>query len=1705
MNNFTVLTRIFVLLIYLLCSHIVWGKELSDHSIILRFHDDVASTYAYAQKIKAKKISSIHLINTELWSVPSEVELPEKWLCSETEIIDYIANQYPVRWVEPDQRFSIDGFPTDSDFINQWPMHTMPFNGCEDSVYLGAVEAWKYSKGEGVVVGIIDTGIDSLHPDLWANQWVNPGEDLNGNGIIEPNEIDSIDNDNNGYIDDFYGWDFVNNDNHPWDDNGHGTHIAGIIAARDSNQIGVVGVAPRSKMMILKALDEHGIGSVFHLTQAIIYSIQQGIKITNNSWSRTGVYSQLIYDAIKVARDSGQLFVTAAGNNQNNNDIFPVYPANYDLDNIIVVGATDCHDQVPVFSNYGPNTVDIMAPGDGIYSTLPNHQYGFKSGTSMAAPFVAGAAALVWAQDETRTWQEIKGKILGTTGFTSALAGKCVTNGRLDLANTLKNESEKENGSEAILPYYGSGGVLDMTISGDKLFATVWGMGLIEYNLTDSTNILHNSLNSPISSNDIYEVAVDSNGNIWTGSNGDNSSNKLLQLNNNKWTSFVDSATQYLILLSIDIASNQDIWLGNRNGKLILYSHQNQWAIFDTTHGLPHAGIQTVEVIDSIVWVGSNEGLMKFNINKQAVVDTIDTSNSNLMNDNVRDTWSDGAGKVWIAHHYGGLSVLENDSIHNISGINATVSSISNDIYGNIWMNAFGSGIFKYDGNNAYLHNADSGLAEKTIYSVYADSIGRVWAGGNNGIYLYESGQGWKTVLDFSTQISSSLIFDMCLDLQGNLIAATFEGVIKRKEETWNFMNFNTSAGPIDNRIKAIATHPDGSFWGLAGHLFHLVGDSLSYYDNSILPSPLYPYDLVIKDSFTIWIATSGGLVEYSLIDSSFTLYDSTFFNGLNPNIYCFAYDSIRHTLWLGTNGTQEIIKVNTDSMLIDTVYFKVNAPLSFGAAREIVVDTLGTAWLSTGSGIISISEDTIQTFTTNDYGPGDSNFCSSTIDHKGNIWFGSWQGRLLKYNPTTQSWTNWTGDNSTLPPLGKPGISNSLVFECLMEDRDHHIWIGTNAEGLFELIPDAATSFGVNKFTLCLDDTLKLFNTTKEANSYLWLINDNIVSTDTHYQHVFTQPGKYKITLIAQDSLLGNRNFTQFIEVNGPISISIPDTTVCGGGVFFFPQIHAEKFLWRNSLGDTLGELRAFTANANGVYTIQVTDACGFVATDTFSVTLTSDPIGSCIWPGDVNQDGWVNILDFILLGSVHGLTGPSRPNASLNFHSQPAPDWDSTFTHKLAAGLNVKSADVNGDGVIDIYTDYFGILQNAQASYPSPKISSTDSIYRLRVKPQQKQIANGDTLILDIYLDDGQGGTIPDLYALVFSLQQNINPQGEVSTQLDSSVMGTPGIDLLALSLRYSRLIDVAITRTNQQPKNTKGKAGVTKRRMVVVDIDTSKQVKKLFYTINPTQGTMFTKDGTKLPLNTLGASMLETVVINLEWLELDINAFLQGPYQINIGDMHTTLRDSNWIPLLHSFPDVYQPRPDSIPPDVVDWLLVELRDKNDSTKIITQRAAWLRKDGQIIDPEGGNTLSVMVLPDDYYIVIKHRNHAPIMSANPISVLGNSTTTYDFTQSSASAFGSDPMLQLPSGKWAMYAGDINQDRHIIYQGPDNDIDPILNLIGPDKSHVLTGYHVEDVNLDGKVKYTGTKNDRAPILINIGVNDLNKMKSVAVPPGTKD
>lgn len=329
-----------------------------------------------------------------------------------------------VQYAEPDfVVFASATTPNDPAFNQLWGMHQRTDKDID------APEAWDLSQGStNVIVAVLDTGIDYGHEDLSANLWRNPGE-IPGNGV---------DDDGNGFRDDVYGWDFCNDDSDPYDDNSHGTHCAGTIGAVGNNGSGVAGVNWRVKLMAVKCMNAGGSGFISDAIDAVYYATRRGVRVTSNSWGYYG-WLQSMKDAIDNAGASNILFVAAAGNEANNNDDNPAYPASFVSANIISVAATDADDDLAWFSNYGHTTVDLGAPGVGIYSTVPTAQgkYASFSGTSMATPHVAGAAALVAAYSPALTAAQIKQRILDNTDRSSTLSGKTATGGRLNAYKSL--------------------------------------------------------------------------------------------------------------------------------------------------------------------------------------------------------------------------------------------------------------------------------------------------------------------------------------------------------------------------------------------------------------------------------------------------------------------------------------------------------------------------------------------------------------------------------------------------------------------------------------------------------------------------------------------------------------------------------------------------------------------------------------------------------------------------------------------------------------------------------------------------------------------------------------------------------------------------------------------------------------------------------------------------------------------------------------------------------------------------------------------------------------------------------------------------------------------------------------------------------------------------------------------------------------------
>lgn len=341
-------------------------------------------------------------------------------------MMDRIARLPGVEWVEPDYVVQLNAEPNDTYFNELWGMHNTGQSSGTVDADIDAPEAWGSLTGGQVLVAVVDTGVDHSHPDLASNIWSNSGE-IASNGV---------DDDGNGFVDDIRGWDFVNNDNDPFDDNDHGTHVSGTIAALGDNGLGVVGVNRHAVIMPLKFLDSAGSGFTSDAIEAIYYAIDMGARVMNHSWGG-GAFSQALSDAFTASQNAGVTMVVAAGNENRNNDSRASYPSSLTHSNIISVAATTRTDARASFSNYGLTSVDLGAPGDSILSTLPGSGYGYLSGTSMAAPHVAGAVSLLMAADPLMNQAQIKDAILDSVDANSALAGKTVTGGRLNLNSAL--------------------------------------------------------------------------------------------------------------------------------------------------------------------------------------------------------------------------------------------------------------------------------------------------------------------------------------------------------------------------------------------------------------------------------------------------------------------------------------------------------------------------------------------------------------------------------------------------------------------------------------------------------------------------------------------------------------------------------------------------------------------------------------------------------------------------------------------------------------------------------------------------------------------------------------------------------------------------------------------------------------------------------------------------------------------------------------------------------------------------------------------------------------------------------------------------------------------------------------------------------------------------------------------------------------------
>jgi subtilisin family serine protease len=420
----------------LIMAQLLYGGELPyrEGEVLVRFKKQIQRDFIKqrhvlsAMNMEVIRYYPLNAISLVKMKVSEPVQDSIKRLKGNAEV-DYAEPNY--------KRYLTAVVPNDPLFSSQWALQNIQ-----------STEAWHIERGErSIVIAFADTGIDYMHEDLRNNLWKNFGEDW----IASSPGYNGVDDDGDGYIDNYFGINTITGSGDPLDDESHGTHVSGIAGAQGNNFKGVSGVNWKVSIMALKFIGSDGYGTVADEIEAIEFARMKAVKVFNMSFAGAE-FSTFERDALESAEEI--LFIAAAGNGSVNNDMVPCYPASYDLPNIVSVAASDEFDNIAFFSNYGKNTVSLVAPGMSILSTLPGDNYDTFSGSSMSTSHVSGLAALVLARSPWLSVSQLKDQILRTVDTTPDLEEKTLTGGRINVYRAL-TESVTAGYIYSILPERG--------------------------------------------------------------------------------------------------------------------------------------------------------------------------------------------------------------------------------------------------------------------------------------------------------------------------------------------------------------------------------------------------------------------------------------------------------------------------------------------------------------------------------------------------------------------------------------------------------------------------------------------------------------------------------------------------------------------------------------------------------------------------------------------------------------------------------------------------------------------------------------------------------------------------------------------------------------------------------------------------------------------------------------------------------------------------------------------------------------------------------------------------------------------------------------------------------------------------------------------------------------------------------------------------
>ncbi len=1481
MKNYVPVSKIMLLCLFITVQATAQPANQNTDEIIIKFKSDVTHQVKsqLRNQVQATKKSKILSSDISTWQLPKNtLFLKGQHIQNTQDYIDYLNQQPEVVYAEPNYAVQVLSTPNDPQIDQLWGIQNNGQTGGLQGADMRVFEAWDIRHdATATPIAILDTGIDWQHEDLIKNVWQNLGEDADGDGQVlewngtewtfDPDDENGIDDDGNGYDDDFIGWDFVNNDNNPYDDNGHGTHVAGIAGARGNNGIGTTGIAWEAQLLALKVFDANGSGSMDNVIAALDYTIQQGIKITNNSWG-TISESQALYDAINNTQNTGQIFVAAAGNNATDNDLAfgNIYPASYDLDNIIAVASTNQFDQKANFSNYGAVTIDIGTPGKGIYSTLPGNSYGYLYGTSMSAPYLAGAAALLWSEANTLAPLQVKNTLLNTAQPLPDLEGKCVSGGRLDLFNALHTlttpnadfevtntgltiDLAAENissgttyqwnfgdgasatssvpthtyTSEGNYPVcltvtkYGQSNTFCKNITviqngntndcetewtlqthGDRMNALapdgeyIWAGttgGLLKFNTLTDDFIFYSTVNSDLPHNDVLSVATDLNGYLWVGT-GEGGAAKFDGTN---WTIYntQNSGIPNNRITDIAIAPNGEIWIATEGGGAARFDGNSTWQVYDASNHLPSGSgygfnvINDIEITtDGTIWIGMRgEGLVKFD-----GTNWINYRKSNGLNhNNVRTIASDSnTGNLWLGTQKGMVQFTPSNeqftllnALQNINMLSSYVSPQGEPWFGN----AIGLHQLHTDGTIT-IHNGQSTdyeLRSSVIRAITQDENGNMWIGTGRSLTKYD-GTTWTGYRQFNDEISGNDVLGIKQASSGEIFVGTYSDVMRILDDTIYRYSVGNSA-LTTTEVRDILADDNGTIWlatrkGIAEITQFENPNNWTIYDtlgtSGVVIGAQDFHSLAQDHNGTLWAGiTNGGLYKY----------DGATWTYISPNnsplptyaVRDITFDPVHQNIWIATAG-KGLVQVDANDNW--TIYNKENNQLRHNTVNTVTTDNQGNVWYGTdwGMGVFD-GIDFINHHPNNSDIIDNKVLSLHTDSNTGNVWVGTKEG-LCKFDGVDK-WTAY--DNGS--------INISDPVQAIEITDDGRKWIGTYG-GLSILAADLA-SFSFDNYSPCTDSIITFYNTSENTNTGDWYVNDVYISSAPNITYNFPSKGIYEVKLIANDGGICTSEFKKDIIIGDNANLlELEDAvTVCDDYFIIKTELeHLASYRWYFD-NMMVGNQSEYTAMQSGQYILNVEDPCGNTKSDTLQLTLEDN----CVWSGDTNDDGIVNLFDVLRIGRAYNTVGIARPNPSIEWEAQTSEDWNATFFDDI----NYKHTDTNGDGIIDI-NDIDAILANYKKTHglnPSYPASDIGGAVQLVLNINQPTILNGvANTTIGINLEHTNGENI-NAYGLAFTL----NHSGTASTDFSNSSFGNSS-DILTFEKSQAGQTDIVIIRKDK-----------------------------------------------------------------------------------------------------------------------------------------------------------------------------------------------------------------------------------------------------------------------------------------------------------------